>query len=117
MTELSESQLRLVETQADQSWSKIGDNDLPVDDMWVVVRDNNAYHSVHRFHPYFAMCPPPVARRAIEAFSEPGDHVLDPYAGAAVTMVEAMLTGRKSTGIDVPTSRTLCQSRRSLRHF
>jgi DNA methylase len=92
---------KLFRIQAAQDWSAIADHDLPVEDTWTVVRDNNAYHTVHRFHPYFAMCPPPIARKAIETYSDPNDTVVDPFCGAGVTMVEGMLTGRHSAGIDV----------------
>jgi DNA modification methylase len=94
-------QAELFRIHAGQDWSGIRDDDLPISDTWVVVRDNNAYHTVHRFHPYFAMCPPPIARRAIEQFSRPGDLVADPFCGAGVTLVEARIAGRASVGIDV----------------
>jgi DNA modification methylase len=94
-------QAELFRIHAGQDWSGIRDDDLPISDTWVVVRDNNAYHTVHRFHPYFAMCPPPIARRAIEQFSRPGDLVVDPFCGAGVTLVEAMIARRASIGIDV----------------
>jgi SAM-dependent methyltransferase len=94
-------QAELFRIQASQDWTAIRDDDLASGDTWVVVRDNHAYHTVHRFHPYFAMCPPPLARRAIEAYSKPGDLVADPFCGAGVTMAEAMIAGRRSVGIDV----------------
>ena len=37
----------------------------------------------------------------IEAFSEPGDWVVDPFAGGGTTLVEAMSLGRHALGIDV----------------
>jgi hypothetical protein len=98
---VAEKQAELFRLHAGQEWSGIQAHDLPVDDTWVVVRDNHAYHSVHRFHPYFAMCPPPLARRAIEEYSMPGDLVVDPFCGAGVTLVEAMIAGRHSIGVDV----------------
>jgi hypothetical protein len=98
---MSARQAELFRIQADQTWSGIDASDLVPDDTWVVVRDNHAYHTVHRFHPYFAMCPPPIARMAIERFSQPGDVVGDPFCGAGVTMVESMLTGRHSVGVDI----------------
>ena len=94
-------QAELFRIQASQDWSTIREDDLAVDDTWVVVRDNKAYHTVHRFHPYFAMCPPPIARRAIEEYSKAGGFVVDPFCGAGVTLVEAMITGRRSLGVDV----------------
>jgi DNA modification methylase len=98
---VSEKGAQLFGIQAVQEWSSIREDDLPTTDTWVVVRDNHAYHTVHRFHPYFAMCPPPIARRAIEELSRPGDFVVDPFCGAGVTLVEAMITGRRSLGVDV----------------
>lgn len=94
-------QAELFRIHAAQAWSSIREDDLEIDDTWVVVRDNRAYHTVHRFHPYFAMCPPPIARRAIEEYSLPGDLVVDPFCGAGVTLVEAMIAGRSSVGVDV----------------
>jgi DNA modification methylase len=94
-------QADLFAIQAAQSWSNIREDDLPADDTWVIVRDNKAYHTVHRFHPYFAMCPPPIARLAIERFSRAGDFVVDPFCGAGVTQVEAMICGRPSLGVDI----------------
>ena len=41
------------------------------------------------------------ARSVIEAFSEPGDWVLDPFAGGGTTLVESMSLGRHALGIDV----------------
>jgi DNA modification methylase len=100
-------QATLFETQAAQPWSQVADHDLKPDEEWVVVRDNKAYHTVHRFHPYFAMCPPPIARMAIERFTQPGETVGDPFCGAGVTLVEAMLTGRHSVGVDILSIATL----------
>lgn len=91
----------LLRLHTSQDWSAIAEDDLQAPDTWVVVRDNKAYHTVNRFHPYFAMCPPPLARRAIEEYSKPGDVVFDPFCGAGVTLVEAMATGRASVGVDV----------------
>lgn len=91
----------LFRMQSSQDWTAIEDDDLPVDDTWVVVRDNEAYHTVNRFHPYFAMCPPPLARQAVAEYSQPGDLVLDPFCGAGVTLIESMILGRASLGVDV----------------
>jgi adenine-specific DNA methylase len=37
----------------------------------------------------------------IEEYSNPGDLVVDPFCGAGVTLVEAMLCGRRSIGVDI----------------
>lgn len=44
---------------------------------------------------------PRVARNIILRYSKEGDTVLDPMVGGGTTLVEAMLTGRNSIGIDV----------------
>ena len=52
-------------------------------------------------HPYFTKRAWNVVREYIGHFSEPGDIVLDPYGGAGVTAIEAVLTGRKSVHVDI----------------
>lgn len=41
-----------------------------------------------------------LARRCIEAFTDPGDLVLDPFAGSGTTLFTARSLGRKSLGLD-----------------
>jgi DNA modification methylase len=55
----------------------------------------------HRHYKYPARFSPKFVRAAIEAFSKPGDVVLDPYMGGATTLVEAMAMGRHSIGCDI----------------
>ncbi len=58
-------------------------------------------HSVHEFYRYPARFPPGFARAVIEAFSSPGEFVLDPFVGGGTTLVEARLTGRPALGSDI----------------
>ena len=52
--------------------------------------------------------PPPLARWAIETFTDPGDFVLDVMCGSGTTLVEAALTGRYGRGVDIdPLSRLI----------
>ena len=44
---------------------------------------------------------PLFARAAIEAFSNPGDVILDPFMGGATTLVEARAMGRHAIGGDI----------------
>lgn len=44
---------------------------------------------------------PRVARNIILRYSKEGDTILDPMVGGGTTLVEAMLTGRNSIGVDV----------------
>jgi DNA modification methylase len=55
----------------------------------------------HNYYRYPARFSPQFARAAIEAFSKPGDVILDPFMGGATTLVEARTLGRHAVGSDV----------------
>jgi hypothetical protein len=55
----------------------------------------------HKYYRYPARFSPLFARAAIEAFSQPGDVVLDPFMGGATTLVEARALGRHAVGSDI----------------
>lgn len=55
----------------------------------------------HNFYRYPARFSPAFVRAAIHAFSEPGDWVMDPFAGGGTTLVEALAAGRNAIGIDI----------------
>jgi SAM-dependent methyltransferase len=55
----------------------------------------------HPFHAYPARAHPALVRTLIEAFSQPGDLVADPFCGSGTTLVEACATGRRALGADV----------------
>ncbi len=57
--------------------------------------------SVHEFYRYPARFSPTFARSAIEAFTNPGDVVLDPFVGGGTSLVEARLSGRLGVGADL----------------
>lgn len=57
--------------------------------------------SPHEFYRYPARFSPAFARAAIDAFSKPGDLVLDPFVGGGTSVVEARLAGRLSVGSDL----------------
>jgi 16S rRNA G966 N2-methylase RsmD len=52
-------------------------------------------------HGYFTKQVWKVVRTYIETFTQPGDTVLDPFGGTGVTLVEALLLGRKAIHIDI----------------
>ena len=52
-------------------------------------------------HPYPATMPLPVAQKLIRELSEPGDTVLDPFAGSGTTLRAATMSGRTSIGIEI----------------
>lgn len=55
----------------------------------------------HTFYRYPARFSPTFARAAIQAYSEPGDIVLDPFMGGGTTIIEAMVLGRRAIGSDI----------------
>jgi hypothetical protein len=59
--------------------------------------------SVHEFYRYPARFSPVFARAVIEAFTKPGDVILDPFLGGGTTLVEARLSGRIGVGSDLST--------------
>jgi len=50
---------------------------------------------------YLGTFPPVMARVLIEAFSDPGDLVFDPFSGRGTTMLEARLAGRRAVATDM----------------
>lgn len=55
----------------------------------------------HGFYRYPARFSPRLVRAAIEALTEPGDLVLDPFVGGGATLVEARVLGRPAIGVDI----------------
>ena len=55
----------------------------------------------HTFYRYPARFSPRFAAAAIEAFSQRGDLVLDPYMGGATTIVETIARARRAVGCDL----------------
>lgn len=51
--------------------------------------------------PYYAMFPVDFAFGVVRRFSEPGDGVLDPFAGRATGVFAAASTGRQAVGIEI----------------
>ncbi len=60
-----------------------------------------AREHVHGFHSYPARMHPVTARRLVEAYSKPGETVLDPFAGSGTVLVEALAQGRNAQGSDL----------------
>jgi len=55
----------------------------------------------HDFYRYPGRFSPLFARSVIQAFTDPGDIVLDPFMGGGTSIVEAMALGRRAIGIDI----------------
>lgn len=68
----------------------------------LAAKDTNPVSGLtHNFYRYPARFSPSLVRAAIEAFTEPGDLVLDPFVGGGTTLVEALASGRDSVGTDI----------------
>ncbi len=70
---------------------------------------------VHGFHTYPARMHPDTAARLVRSFVPDGGSVLDPFCGSGTVLVEALVAGRKSFGIDLnplAVMLTRCKTRR-----
>jgi hypothetical protein len=56
---------------------------------------------VHRLHPYHGKFIPQLVEILLDRYLEPGDHVLDPFAGSGTTLVQALESGLDATGLDI----------------
>jgi DNA modification methylase len=56
---------------------------------------------VHRLHPYLGKFIPQLVERLLERYVRPGGRVLDPFAGSGTTLVQALESGYRPTGVDV----------------
>ena len=78
---------------------------LPVASQRAVIagaRDTNPVSGLtHGFYKYPARFSPAFARAAVEAFTNPGDLVLDNHVGGGTTLVESLALGRHAIGIDI----------------
>jgi len=63
--------------------------------------DMDTSYLTHDLHPYPAKFPPQIPATLIEALSEEGEVILDPFVGAGTTLVEAFRLGRRSIGVDI----------------
>lgn len=61
----------------------------------------NTTERTHVIHKYPARLVPQIARTIITKYSSPHDHVIDPFVGSGTVLIESVLSGRKSTGIDI----------------
>jgi len=74
-------------------------HDARLGDVWTDASPGIGVHSASRKHPNEK--PIAVLRRLVEALTEPGDVVLDPYVGSGTTLRAAKDLGRKAIGIEI----------------
>ena len=55
----------------------------------------------HGFHPWPARMHRAIARTVIARATRPGERVLDPFCGSGTVLLEAMIAGRRSAGVDL----------------
>ena len=63
--------------------------------------DADTQYLTHNIHRHSGKFIPQIAGKAIELLTEPNDLVLDSYMGSGTTLLEAMLRGRNSVGVDL----------------
>lgn len=68
----------------------------------------------HNFYRYPARFSPIFVRSVIEAFTEPCDWIIDPFAGGGTTLVEALSMGRNALGIDISSLATFVSEAKTL---
>ena len=70
------------------------------DPSWNYAEDNTRAYT-HPIHPYPAMMIPQVAGRLIDIYAKPKAVVLDPFCGSGSVLLEALIRGYDSYGIDI----------------
>jgi hypothetical protein len=56
---------------------------------------------VHRLHPYLGKYVPQLVEIFLSRYFEPGQTILDPFAGSGTTLVESSVYGAHSVGVDI----------------
>ena len=78
-------------------------SEIPVS-VWTTAQHNSRGQRTKRYLPASTAHPakmlPEIVRHAVEAYTEPGDLVLDPMCGIGTTVVEAAHLGRNAIGVE-----------------
>ena len=74
---------------------------VPVSSVWADIPPITTQHNNKEKTGYPTQKPLALLKRIIEASSNPGDIVFDPFAGCATTLVQAELSDRHWIGIDI----------------
>ena len=65
------------------------------------VIEASVHTPVYMMHKFWARRPWKVFRKIIEVFTQPGQVILDPFAGGGVTLVEGLILRRKVVAVDL----------------
>lgn len=63
--------------------------------------DKTGERLTHRLFRFPAKFHPPVVATLIERYTDQGDHLYDPFCGSGTALVEAAVSGRLATGVDL----------------
>lgn len=89
--------------------------EIPIDvepEATLEITSNNLGYFTHSFFKYPCKFIPLVPKWAILKYSQPGEFVLDPFAGSGTTLVEAVLLQRNALGADFDKlSQLLCKTK------
>ena len=76
---------------------------LAGDSSWVFedLTQKDTSYATHGFHKYPAKFIPQLAKRCIEENTKINEIVCDPFMGCGTTLIESLVSGRKTVGVDI----------------
>lgn len=76
---------------------------LAEDHSWVFedLTQKDTSYATHGFHKYPAKFIPQLAKRCIEENTKINEIVCDPFMGCGTTLIESLVSGRKTVGVDI----------------
>ena len=76
---------------------------LAEDSSWVFedLTQKDTSYATHGFHKYPAKFIPQLAKRCIEENTKINEIVCDPFMGCGTTLIESLVSGRKTVGVDI----------------
>jgi len=76
---------------------------LAEDPSWVFedLTQKDTSYATHGFHKYPAKFIPQLAKRCIEENTKINEIVCDPFMGCGTTLIESLVSGRKTVGVDI----------------
>ena len=96
--ERSESAKRIADVQAHLGKAKAGDY-RAAGDVWTDAKPGSGFTTHRKLHPNEK--PVSLMSKLVQLCSEPGEIVLDPFAGSGTTLVAAKSAGRRAIGVEI----------------